>query len=232
MSWNTIIFDLDGTLLNSLEDIRDSANYTMRQMGFPEMDREEIKRAVGNGVRHLLTCCIPQEDRENEKVLERALPIFQEYYLAHSQDKTAPYDGAGEHLRRLHEQGLKIAVVSNKPDGAAQKTVRHFLGDCITYISGEKEGFRRKPAPDLINEAMCFLNSDNADSVYVGDSEVDVLTARNAGLPVILVSWGYRNREMLETLQPDYLVDDFDELTSLILMHGSVNMRSDKNEFE
>lgn len=222
MDWDTIIFDLDGTLLNSLEDIRDSANYTMRQMGFPEKNREEIKMAVGNGVRHLITCCLPQEEKEDEEVFERTLRIFREYYLAHSQDKTAPYDGAGEHLRRLYEAGLKIAVVSNKPNEAAQKTVRHFFGDCITYISGEREGFSRKPAPDLINEAMRFLNSDNADSVYVGDSEVDVLTARNAGLPVILVSWGYRNREMLETLQPDYLVDNFDELTSLILMHGSV----------
>lgn len=217
MKWNTIIYDLDGTLLNSLEDIRDSANYTMRQMGFPEKDREEIKMAVGNGVRHLLECCIPRDAKKDEKVFEQALQIFRKYYLEHSQDKTAPYDGVCEHLRCLYEQGLKIAVVSNKPNEAAQKTVRHFFGDWIKYISGEKEGFRRKPAPDLIKDAMCFLNSDKEDTVYIGDSEVDALTAQNAGIPVILVSWGYRGREKLEKLQPDYLVDDLDELTSLIL---------------
>lgn len=214
---NTIIFDLDGTLLNSLEDIRDSVNHTMRQMGFPEKDREEIKMAVGNGVRHLLACCIPKGEKDDEKVLDQALQIFRKYYLEHSQEKTVPYDGACGHLRCLYEHGLKIAVVSNKPDDVAQKTVRHFFGDWITYISGEKEGFRRKPAPDLIKDAICFLGSDNEAVVYIGDSEVDVLTAKNAGIPVILVSWGYRNREKLEKLQPDYLVDDFDELTSLIL---------------
>lgn len=217
MKWNTIIYDLDGTLIYSLEDIRDSANYTMRQMGFPEKDIEEIKMAVGNGVRHLLSCCIPQDEKKDEKVFEQALQIFRKYYLGHSEDKTAPYGGVPGHLRCLFGQGLKIAVVSNKPDEAAQKTVRHFFGDWVTYISGEKEGFRRKPAPDLVKEAMRFLNSDKEDTVYIGDSEVDVLTAQNAGIPVILVSWGYRSREDLEKLQPDYLVDDLDELTSLIL---------------
>lgn len=228
MDWDTIIFDLDGTLINSLDDIRDSANYTMRQMGFPQKDREEIKMSVGNGVRHLLTCCLPQEVKADTKVLEQALHIFKEYYFLHSQDKTAPYEGAWEHLRSLYQHGLKIAVVSNKPDKAAQTTVRHFFDGWVSYISGEKEGFRRKPAPDLIEAAMHILNSNKAGAVYVGDSEVDVLTARNAGLPVILVSWGYRNREVLEPLQPDFLVDDFDELTSLILNY----VRSDKDEFK
>ena len=217
MSWNTIIFDLDGTLLNSLEDIRDSANYTMRKMGFSEKDREEIKGAVGNGVRHLLTSCIPQEQKADEEILEQALQIFRQYYFLHSQDQTSPYEGACGHLERLDERGLKMAVISNKPDEAAQKVVRHFFGDHITYISGEKDGVRRKPAPDLIKEALHFFGSDAVCAVYVGDSEVDVLTARNAGIPVILVSWGFRSREALEALEPDYLVDNFDELTTLIL---------------
>lgn len=217
MNWNTIIYDLDGTLLNSLEDIRDSANYTMRKLGFPEKDHEEIKSAVGNGVRHLITSCIPQERNTDEETLEQALRIFRQYYFLHSQDKTMPYEGARGHLCRLGGEGIKMAVISNKPDEAAQKVVRHFFGDCIAYISGEKEGVRRKPAPDLIQEALCFLDSETARAVYVGDSEVDALTARNAGIPVILVSWGFRNRETLETLEPDYLVDNFDELTSLIL---------------
>lgn len=216
MSWNTIIFDLDGTLLNSLEDIRDSANYTMRKMGFPEKNCEEIKNAIGNGVRHLLTRCIPQEMETDDKILEQALQIFRQYYFLHSQDKTVPYEGARGHLRCLDERGLKMAVISNKPDEAAQKVVRHFFGDHIRYISGEKEGIRRKPAPDLIQEALRFLNDDTSHAVYVGDSEVDVLTARNAGIPVILVSWGFRKREALEALKPDYLVDNFDELTTLI----------------
>lgn len=216
MSWNTIIFDLDGTLLNSLEDIRDSANYTMRKMGFPEKNCEEIKNAIGNGVRHLLTSCIPQGMKTDDKILEQALQIFRQYYFLHSQDKTMPYEGAHGHLRCLDERGLKMAVISNKPDETAQKVVRHFFGDHIRYISGEKEGIRRKPAPDLIQEALRFLNDDTAHAVYVGDSEVDVLTARNAGIPVILVSWGFRKRETLEALEPNYLVDNFDELTTLI----------------
>lgn len=234
MSWNTIIYDLDGTLLNSLDDIRDSANYTMRQMGVSEKSKDEIKMAVGNGVKNLLTCCLP-EKKGDEKALEQALRIFREHYFIHSQDKTAPYSGACAHLQRLQEQGLKMAVVSNKPNEAAQKVVRHFFGDWVSYVSGEREGMRRKPAPDLIQEAMRTLNSDNAGAVYVGDTEVDVLTARNAGLPVILVSWGYRSREALEPLQADYLVDSFEELTSLILERSAEklrNERSGKDEFK
>lgn len=234
MGWNTIIYDLDGTLLNSLDDIRDSANYTMRQMGVSEKSKDEIKMAVGNGVKNLLTCCLPEE-RKDEKTLEQALQIFREHYFIHSQDKTAPYNGACAHLQCLQEQGLKMAVVSNKPDEAAQGVVRHFFGDWISYVSGERKGMRRKPAPDLIREAMRTLNSDGAGAVYVGDTEVDVLTARNAGLPVILVSWGYRSRETLEPLQADYLVDSFEELTSLILAQSAgelPNGRSNKDEFK
>lgn len=217
MWWNTIIFDLDGTLLNSLNDIANSANHTMRKLGFPERSLKEIKAGVGNGVAHLIECCLPEEQKKDKETAEKAVEEFRRHYVLHSTDETAPYDGIEGLLDNLAQKGLKTAVVSNKPDEAAQKVVRSYFGDKITYISGEREGVRRKPAPDLIYEAMEFLGSSAGDSVYVGDSEVDVLTARNAGLPVILVSWGYRSKEMLETLHADHMVDEPGELEQLLL---------------
>lgn len=217
MKWDTIIFDLDGTLLNSLEDIKNSADHTMRELGFPQKTSEEIKGAVGNGVVHLISCCLPPAFREDMILLDRAVQTFKGHYVLHSQEQTVPYEGVEGFLDRILAHGSKTAVVSNKPDEAAQKVVRHFFGDRITYITGEREGVSRKPAPDLIYEAMRSLGSSPLDTVYIGDSEVDVLTARNAGLPVILVTWGYRDREMLETLKADHIVDDLDELASLLL---------------
>lgn len=221
MGWDTIIFDLDGTLLNSLEDIRNSANYTMRQLDFPEKSLDEIKAAVGNGVGHLMECCIPDAQKEDDAVRELALRMFKEHYFLHSEEKTLPYNGAEDLLNSICRCGLKTAVVSNKPDDTAQKVVRRFFGDKITYISGEKAGVRRKPAPDLVKDAIKTLGSEALESVYIGDSEVDALTARNAGLPVVLVSWGYRDRKMLESCHPDYLVDNMEELASLLIPSGT-----------
>lgn len=217
MRWNTIIFDLDGTLLNSLEDIRNSVNYTMRQIGVPEKTSDEVKAAVGNGVKHLIKCCLPLDLREDKEVFERAFKIFNKHYLIHSEDKTCPYKGAKKFLEKLHIYGLKTAVVTNKPDKVAQKVVHSFLGELITYVSGEKEGIDRKPAPDLVFDSIHFLHSDKTSCVYIGDSEVDILTAKNAGIPVVLVSWGYRDKKFLESFQPEYLVDDFDMLTSVLI---------------
>lgn len=217
MKWDTIIFDLDGTLLNSLEDIRNSANYTMRELGFPEKSTEEIKGVIGKGVAYLIESCLPPELKENQVVFNRAAQTFREHYFLHAEEKTAPYDGAEAFLKRLRGYGLKTAVVSNKPDEVAQKVVRRFFGDAIAYISGERKGVDKKPAPDLIYEAMKSLDSAPENAVYIGDSEVDVLTARNASLPVILVTWGYRERAALEVLEAEYMADDFEELISLLV---------------
>ncbi|WP_270395523.1 HAD family hydrolase [Mediterraneibacter massiliensis] len=217
MKWDTIIFDLDGTLLNSLKDIANSANYTMGKLGFPEKEIEEIKGVIGKGAAYLLDSCLPLEQKENRTVFNRALQIFKEHYFLHGEENTIPYKGAEAFLKDFQKRGMKMAVVSNKPDEVAQKIVRRFFGDSISCIFGEKSGIAKKPAPDLVYAALKSLDSDRTGAVYIGDSEVDVLTAKNAGLPVILVTWGYRDKKILKTLGAEYMVDDFEELSTLLI---------------
>lgn len=195
--YSTYIFDLDGTLLDTIQDLATSVNYALRQCHMPERTLDEVRRFVGNGVRLLMIRAVP--DGEDNPRFQEAFDIFRSHYLEHSLDTTAPYPGIMEMLQRLKANGKRLAVVSNKFDTATKELIRHFFGNLIEVAIGENEaaGVRKKPAPDTVNEALRQLGVGKEDAVYVGDSDVDIQTARNSGLPCISVLWGFRDREFL-----------------------------------
>lgn len=193
--YSTYIFDLDGTLLYTLDDLANSVNYAMREFGFPEHSTEDVRKMVGNGIKKLIERAIPSgtDNPQYDKVYS----VFMEHYLKHSLDTTRPYDGITEMLGSLKRQGKKMAVVSNKYYKATEELCRHFFNDYISVAIGESENIRKKPAPDSVLEAIRRLGADKDDCVYVGDSEVDIETAKNSGLPCISVLWGFREKGFL-----------------------------------
>ena len=197
IAYNTYIFDLDGTLLDTLGDLASSVNYALRTHGMPEHSIEDVRRFVGNGVRKLIERSVPS-GTENPN-FEATFATFREYYMQHSLDTTRPYDGIPETLAALKAKGCRLAVVSNKMMAATQKLCRHFFPDTIEVAIGENEaeGIRKKPAPDIVYASLRELGVDKHSAVYVGDSDVDIETARNAGLPCISVLWGFRDRDFL-----------------------------------
>ena len=194
MSYDTYIFDLDGTLLDTLQDLATSVNYALRQHRMPEHSIDDVRRFVGNGVRRLMELAVPEGTAD--PAFEAAFATFREYYMEHSLDTTRPYDGIPELIHELKERGCRMAVVSNKMMAATQELVHHFFPEIEVAIGEhEAEGIRKKPAPDTVFAAMKQLGQGSA--VYVGDSDVDLATARNSGLPCISVLWGFRDREFL-----------------------------------
>ena len=197
MRYQTYVFDLDGTLLDTLGDLAASTNYALRTHGMPEHSLDDVRRFVGNGVRVLMERAVPQ-GAENPQ-FEAAFQTFRTHYMQHSLDTTKPYDGILETLEALNAEGCRLAVVSNKMMAATQELCRHFFRDTIEVAIGEHEaqGIHKKPAPDTVNEAFRQLGVGKERAVYVGDSDVDILTARNSGLPCISVLWGFRDRDFL-----------------------------------
>lgn len=193
--YGTYIFDLDGTLLYTLDDLTANTNHAMRVFGLPEHTVEEVRLMVGNGVRKLIERAIPQ-GTENPKY-EEIYQTFINHYLKHSLDTTCPYDGIIDTLAELKRRGKRMAVVSNKYCTATEELCRHFFADYISVAIGESETVRKKPAPDTVNEALKRLGVSKDNAVYVGDSEVDILTAKNSGLPCISVLWGFRSKDFL-----------------------------------
>ena len=197
MSYQTYIFDLDGTLLDTLGDLAASVNYAMRTHGMPEHSVDEVCRFVGNGVRRLMERAVP--GGAAHPAFEAAFATFRRHYMEHSLDTTRPYEGIPEMLQELKRRGRHTAVVSNKFDAATKELCRHFFPDTIDVAVGEHEaeGIRKKPAPDTVLQALSQLEVGQEGAVYVGDSDVDIQTARNSGLPCISVLWGFRDREFL-----------------------------------
>ncbi len=193
---DTIIFDLDGTLLDTLEDLTDSVNYAMEKFGFPLHTIEEIRSFVGNGAPKLIERSIPQ-GKENPSY-DAVLAAFKEHYAAHCEDKTNPYAGIMELLAKLKDKGYRMAVVSNKFDGAVKRLCEKYFGGYLEAAIGESADVKRKPAPDTVYRALRELSCDNSRAVYVGDSEVDIQTAKNAALPCISVTWGFRTAGQLK----------------------------------
>ena len=193
--YKTYIFDLDGTLLNTLGDLAASTNYALRQYGMPEHTIDDVRRFVGNGVGKLIERAIP-EGLANPQY-EDVLATFRKHYMLHSLDTTAPYPGIESLLHSLRSHGCNVAVVSNKFYNATVELCRHFFADTVEVAIGERANIRRKPAPDTVFEAMRQLGVSGEDTVYVGDSDVDVATARNSGIPCISVLWGFRDRDFL-----------------------------------
>lgn len=214
MRYTTAIFDLDGTLLDTLEDLTDAVNATMNAFGFPERSLGEVRAFVGNGAAKLIERSLPEG--RNTPDFDGILSFYDVYYTAHSLIKTAPYDGVHDVLRELCRRGVKLAVVSNKQDAAVKKLVRRFFGDVVSVAIGESAGVRRKPSPDSVLAAMAELMSEPEECVYVGDSDVDILTARAAGIPCVSVTWGFRGEDFLRDRGAERLVSEPKELLEII----------------
>ncbi len=193
--FKTYIFDLDGTLLSTLNDLASSTNYALRWAGMPERTIEEVRMFVGNGVKLLMERAIPEG--VNNPKFEETYAKFREHYMEHNLDTTRPYDGVPELLHELKRRGKHLAIVSNKFYAATQDLAKHFFPDTIEVAIGERENIRKKPAPDTVIEALRQLNVSKEDAVYIGDSDVDIMTAKNCGLPCISVLWGFRDKDFL-----------------------------------
>lgn len=210
MKYESYIFDLDGTLLSTLNDLAASCNYALRSCGMPERTIDEVRRFVGNGVKKLMERAIPQ-GIDNPQ-FEECYAAFREHYMVHNLDTTAPYPGVLEMLGRLKSQGAKLAVVSNKFYAATQELVKHFFGDYVEVAIGERPDIRKKPAPDTVGEALRQLGASPSTAVYIGDSDVDIDTARNSHMPCISVLWGFRSKEFLLEHGATHLVSSPDEI--------------------
>ena len=195
MNYNTVIFDLDGTLLNTLDDLYDSVNYALDKMGYPLRTKDEVRFFLGNGINVLMKKSLPESAGDED--FEKSIVYFKEYYNVHNQDKTRPYDGVIELMHSLKEKGIKMAIVSNKIQSAVDDLYERYFKDVVDVAIGDSPEFRRKPAPDSCFKAMEILGSDVEDAIYVGDSEVDMETAKNAGLPCISCLWGFRDKDYL-----------------------------------
>lgn len=208
-----LLFDLDGTLLDTLEDLLDATNYALKQYGFPERTLEELRRVVGNGAANQIRKSLPEGTPE--EIVQKVLAVYKPYYTAHCQVRTKPYEGidaALEILAKTHP----IAIVSNKPDSAVKALCADWFPGM--YALGESSDCPRKPAPDMVYKAMAAIGAEQC--IYIGDSEVDILTANNSGVPCLSVTWGFRDKEQLEMAggthfcdHPRALIKKIEEMT-------------------
>lgn len=196
MKYKAVIFDLDGTILDTLEDLTDAVNFALRNNQHPEHSIDEVCSFVGNGIRLLVERAVPA-DLEPEEI-DKVFADFKMYYKEHCSDKTKPYDGIPELLQKLKENHIKTAVVSNKADNAVQILCRQYFKNQFDFAVGERAGIQKKPAPDSVNEALRELKLSAEEAVYVGDSEVDIQTAQNAGMESMIVEWGFREADFLK----------------------------------
>ena len=216
MKKTTVVFDLDGTLLDTLKDLAEAVNYALRKQGMPERTLEEVRRFVGNGVRLLMIRAVP--DGESNPLFEETFDLFKTYYGEHCNDNTKPYDGIMELLSTLKEKGYAVAIVSNKIDFAVKELNELYFKGIVPVAIGEKEGIRRKPAPDTVFEALKELGKTKEEAVYVGDSDVDIETAKNAGMPCISVLWGFRDKEFLDEHGATHYAKNAEDVLRLVEM--------------
>lgn len=211
-----VIFDLDGTLLNTIADLAASANYALEQNGFPARGVEECRRFVGNGIEKLLERALPDGQKTPEN-LARLKPVFLAHYDAHNADLTAVYPGVENLVRTLRGLGVRLAVFSNKYQSAAEKLVKHYFPDVsFAAVLGQRADMPTKPNPAGVEEILRLTGVTKAETLYVGDSDVDVKTARNADVSCCAVSWGFRPRAELESLSPDFIADTPLEVLTMV----------------
>lgn len=208
--YNTYIFDLDGTLLDTLQDLAESTNFALRTLSLPERTLDEIRLMVGNGVRLLIERAVPTET--GEETTQKVFDAFRAHYLEHSMDHTLPYPGIQEMLAELRRRGKKMAIVSNKLQPAVTDLYQQFFSSYVDVAIGERPGLRKKPEPDMVEEALKQLDSNLEDTVYVGDSNVDLLTARNSHLPCMSVLWGFRTHQELLAAGADQFIEKPQEI--------------------
>ena len=214
--YRSVIFDLDGTLLNTLDDLGDAGNYACQQMGWSEHPIEAYKYFVGNGIEKLVERFAPPQYRTPEQ-LKAAYEIFMSYYNEHKEDKTVPYDGVPGLLSRLKEEGVHIAVLTNKAHHLAGPVMEQYFPGVFSFVQGALPGKPTKPDPTLLHELMERMGAKAEDTLFVGDSNVDIQTAKNGGLTGCGVLWGFRGREELLAEGADHLAETAEELEELIL---------------
>ena len=226
-----IIFDLDGTLLDTLDDLTEALNYTFEKFGLTSFARDRVRRYVGNGIPKLVERALffaetgrdPEDsDRPSDgRLLNACLSVFTEYYGDHSTDYTRAFEGVSELLAAIKELGLKTAIVTNKYDAAA-RNLKDIFFRSVDAIVGARDGIRPKPAPDGVETALAALGVDRADAVYVGDGETDMKTAKNCSMPAVAVTWGFRPREVLEAFEPEFIIDKPGELLPALRAAGLI----------
>ena len=214
MRYQTAIFDMDGTILETLEDMCASVNVTMDHVGYPRRTMDEVRRFVGNGAAKLIERCMPAGAEDPR--YPAALEFYRAYYDTHAQIKTGPYPGIPELLNKLSHEGVRLAVVSNKPDEVVRALTERYFPGVFPVAIGNRDGWATKPAPDSVYEAMRLLGARRESTVYVGDSDVDVDTARNAGLDSVIVTWGFRDEDFLRAHGAQHLAHNADELYEML----------------
>lgn len=214
MKYTTIVFDCDGTLLDTLTDLCNAVNYVLRAHDLPERSVSEVKAALGNGVAHLMRQSLPASISDDE--FTNYLDEFKAYYGEHLQDYTAPYPGMLDVLDTLRAKGYKLAIVSNKIQEGITPLNKEYFGDRLPVAIGERPGLQRKPAPDMVLQALKELDSTQSESIYIGDSEVDVATANNSGLLCIGVTWGFRDEQLHKDLGVKYIARKAEDIVMII----------------
>lgn len=215
MKYRLAIFDLDGTLLNTLTDLAGSVNHALEKNGLPLRSIDEVRNFVGNGIRKLIDRAVPENTAV--ETADKVFSDFKEHYTIHSADSTAPYEGITELLRVLRKDGCLTAVVSNKADFAVKELCKQYFIGLIDVAIGERSGVPRKPSPESVYEVLEALGVSQREAVYIGDSDVDVMTAKNAGLDLIAVDWGFRERELLQKSGAETIVSLPSEIADIIL---------------
>jgi phosphoglycolate phosphatase len=215
--YTTVIFDLDGTLLNTLSDLHASTNHALAAHDLPPRSLDEVRSFVGNGIRNLIRLAVPTGS--SDELIDTVHADFDAHYAVHNMDQTGPYPGVIELVKTLRDKGIRCCVVSNKGDYAVQPLVQHFFPNMFDVVCGEREkdGIRRKPWPDTVLECMRVVGVTKGESVYVGDSEVDLLTAANAGIDCIAVTWGFRDEDFLRAQGATVLTPTAPALARLLL---------------
>ncbi len=215
MKYQLAILDLDGTILNTLDDLADSLIHVLAQHGFPQHTVDEVRMMVGNGIFNLIKRALPNGTEQAN--VEAVYAEFNAYYKMHSADKTKPYNGITEMLEQLKAGGVKLAVVSNKADYAVQDLCVKYFSGFFYAVAGEKSGVPKKPAPNGVNNILAELGIERNKSVYIGDSDVDLQTAANAEMDCIAVKWGFRDEKLLRECGAEAIVSSPDDIVKIIL---------------
>lgn len=215
MKYKAIIWDLDGTLLNTLEDLMDSVNYGLSKHGMDNITLEQTRRFVGNGIGKLIERAVPTGT--DEETVAKVLKDFREYYNIHSRDKTKPYEGTVSALKRFKEEGYKLAIVSNKIQSAVEELAEVYFPGLIDVAMGETPEIPKKPAPDMIYKVLKLLEIEKEEAVFLGDSDVDVATGINSGIDMITVLWGFRDKDELVEAGAKTFAENVSEVFEKIL---------------
>ncbi len=215
MKVKLVIFDMDGTTLYTLDDLKNSLNYSLASYNLPERTREEVRSFIGDGIAKLVERGLYPTTSEN--LFENVYKTFLEHYQTHCKDNTKPYDGIVDMLKTLRKKGIMTAIVSNKKDSAVKTLTAEFFDGMFDYFIGEKSGINKKPAPDMVNDIVKRANATKNEVVYVGDSDTDILTAKNAGIPCLSVAWGYKDVDFLQNAGATHIINTPDEIVNYCL---------------